>query len=46
MLTELGFKGPKMTAPDAIARFIKIIDAATPETAGRPVVQDGTVLDW
>jgi NAD(P)-dependent dehydrogenase (short-subunit alcohol dehydrogenase family) len=46
MLSELGFKGPAMTAPDAISRFLKIIDSTTPDNQGRPVVQDGTLLNW
>jgi NAD(P)-dependent dehydrogenase (short-subunit alcohol dehydrogenase family) len=46
MLAELGYAGPKTTASDAIASFIKIIDGMTIENAGRPIIQDGTVLDW
>lgn len=46
MLAELGFGGAAMKAPEAIGKFIAIIDGFTPENAGKPVVQDGTVLDW
>lgn len=46
MLAELGFGGAAMKAPEAIGRFIKIIDAMNVENQGRPIVQDGTVLDW
>ena len=46
MLTELGYAGAKTPAADAIASFIKIIDGMTLENANRPIIQDGTVLDW
>jgi len=46
MLAELGYSGSKTTAADAIASFIEIIDGMTIENADRPIVQDGTVLDW
>ncbi len=46
MLTELGYDGAKTTAADAIASFIKIIDGMTLENANRPIIQDGTILDW
>tara|TARA_Y100000817_G_C16840746_1_gene537878 strand:- start:543 stop:1385 length:843 start_codon:yes stop_codon:yes gene_type:complete len=46
MLSELGYAGAKTKAADAIANFINIIDGMTIENAGRPIVQDGTILDW
>ena len=46
MLAELGYSGPKTTASDAIASFIKIIDGMTLENASRPMIQDETILDW
>lgn len=46
MLAELGYGGPKTSAADAIAAFIEIIDGMTQENAGRPIIQDGTILDW
>lgn len=46
MLAELGYSGPKTTDAVAIASFIKIIDGMTMENAGRPIIQDGTILDW
>jgi NAD(P)-dependent dehydrogenase (short-subunit alcohol dehydrogenase family) len=46
MLAEFGFSGPRTSAPDAVANFIKIIDGMTVETTGKPVAHDGTILDW
>lgn len=46
MLSELGYAGSKTKAADAIANFINIIDGMTIENAGRPIIQDGTILDW
>ncbi len=46
MLAELGFGGAAMKAPEAIGKFVKIIDGMTVENQGKPIVQDGTVLDW
>jgi NAD(P)-dependent dehydrogenase (short-subunit alcohol dehydrogenase family) len=46
MLAELGFGGAAMKAPEAIGKFIKIIDSMNVQNQGKPIVQDGTVLDW
>jgi NAD(P)-dependent dehydrogenase (short-subunit alcohol dehydrogenase family) len=46
MLAELGFGGAAMKAPEAIAKFIAIIDSMNVNNMGKPIVQDGTVLDW
>lgn len=46
MLAELGFGGAAMKAPEAIGKFIKIIDGMNVQNQGKPIVQDGTVLDW